>query len=73
MNGDDRQVVNRHSCGNRSTDIFPPLRQLGEERLSLGGGQSVSWLTLQVILFFVACLICVCCSISSCTWSSVSR
>jgi len=73
MNGDDRPVVDRHSHGKRSTDIVPPLRQLGEERLSLGGGRSVSWLSLQVILFFVACLICVCCSISSYAWSSVSR
>jgi len=73
MNGDDRQVVDTHGHGERSTDTVPPLRQLGEERLSLGGGRSVSWLSLQVILFFVACLICVCCSISSYAWSSVSR
>jgi hypothetical protein len=72
MNGDDWQGVDRHNPGERSREIVPPLHQLGEERVSLGGGRSVSWLSLQVILFFVACLICACCAISSYVWSDVS-
>jgi hypothetical protein len=59
---------------NRNDGPIPRLRQLGEEKITLpvGSGLSISWLTLQVILFFVACLICACCSISSYVWSSVT-
>ena len=58
---------------NRNRDICL-LRQLGAEKivLPIGDGVSISWLTLQVLLFFIACIICSCCSISSYAWNSVS-
>ncbi|MCX7680850.1 MAG: lamin tail domain-containing protein [Anaerolineae bacterium] len=50
------------------------LRQLGEEQieLPLGRGRRCSWLKLQSVLFFVSCVMCVCCSISSYLWGSAS-
>ncbi len=60
---------NRHNKG-----FILSLRQLGSEKivLPIGSGLAISWLTLQVVLFFVACVICSCCSLSSYAWSSIA-
>lgn len=64
--------MSRHNNHNRGISLR--LRQLGAEQivLPIGDGLSISWLTFQVILFFIACVICSCCSISSYAWDSVS-
>ena len=64
--------MSRHNNHNRDISLW--LRQLGAEQIVLpvGDGLSTSWLTFQVILFFIACIICSCCAISSYAWSSVS-
>jgi hypothetical protein len=58
----------------RNEGPAPRLRQPGEEKIVIpvGNGISIRWLTLQAILFFIACMICACCSISSYVWSSAS-
>ncbi len=60
------------------------LRQIGAEQILLpigigngnengnGNGRSVSWLTLQAVLFFIGCVICSCCSITSFMWGNES-
>jgi|YNPBryantNP2012_1023418.scaffolds.fasta_scaffold05615_5 competence protein ComEC len=55
-------------------DLGDRWRQLSEEQIELpvGGGCRFSWLKLQSFLFLLACLICVCCSISSYLWGSAS-
>lgn len=48
--------------------------QLSEEQIELpiGGGRRLSWLKLQSWLFFITCVMCVCCSVSSYLWGSAS-
>jgi hypothetical protein len=56
----------------RDAGIIPSLRRLAAEKIVLPGSErSISWLTLQGIIFFVACVICSCCSLSSYTWGSL--
>ncbi len=55
-------------------DLGDRWRQLSEEQIELpvGSGCRFSWLKLQSFLFLIACLICVCCSVSSYLWGSAS-
>jgi len=56
------QIPNLQSLTSNLQSLTPNLHR------PIGGGLSVSWLELQVILFFIACLICSCCSLSAYAW-----
>jgi len=66
--------VSDQNAETHAGDWAARLRQIGAERIALpiGSRRSVSWLTLQAVLFFVGCVICSCCSITSFVWGNES-